>query len=113
MPTVRLLNLGWLKASFRARAAVFLFAASLGAPVAFAQTTSQRVYAAQPVTTSSSVISGYNKDGQTGALSALSSSPTNERLEGGLLAIDGQGKFLFILNPQSSNVPMFQSDVPD
>jgi 6-phosphogluconolactonase (cycloisomerase 2 family) len=75
-----------------------------------AQTAQQRVYAAQPLTATSSVISSYNKDSQTGALGIISGSPFNERLEGGLLAIDGQGKFLFILNPQSNSISMFQID---
>ena len=32
------------------------------------------------------------------------------RLEGGLVAIDGQGKFLFVLNPSSNDISMFQMD---
>jgi hypothetical protein len=31
-------------------------------------------------------------------------------MEGGLLAVDGLGKFLFVLNPASSNISMFQID---
>lgn len=75
-----------------------------------AQSSQQRVYAAQPLTTSSSVVSAYDKDGSTGALTPVSGSPFNEHLEGGLLAVDGQGKFLFILNPQSNSISMFQID---
>jgi 6-phosphogluconolactonase (cycloisomerase 2 family) len=34
--------------------------------------------------------------------------PINEGREGGFLAIDGLGKFLFVLNPTSNNISMFQ-----
>src|SRR6266851_4997435 len=68
----------------------------------------QYVYASQPLTSTSSVVTGFSKASQTGALSALPGSPFNERLEGGLVAIDGQGKFLFVLNPKSNDISMFQ-----
>lgn len=88
-----------------------LAAASILPPAAFAQsTTQQRVYGAQGITPASSVVSAYNKDGQTGALGAVSGAPFPERFEGGLVAIDGLGKFLFILNPQSNTISMFQID---
>ena len=70
----------------------------------------QYVYGSQPTTPTSSVISGFSKANQTGALSADPGSPVNERLEGGLVAIDGQGKFLFVLNSSSNNISMFQID---
>jgi 6-phosphogluconolactonase (cycloisomerase 2 family) len=69
----------------------------------------QRLYVSQSATTSSSV-SGFNKAGQTGALGLIAGSPFNERLEGGLMAIDGQGKFLFVINPTSNDISMFQID---
>lgn len=88
-----------------------LTAASILAAAAAAQsTTRQRVYGAQGITPLSSVVSAYNKDGQTGALAAISGAPFPERFEGGLVAIDGLGKFLFILNPTSNAVSMFQID---
>src|SRR5260370_27248060 len=68
----------------------------------------QYVYGSQPLTSTSSVVTGFSKASQTGALSALPGSPFNERLEGGLVAIDGQGKFLFVLNPKSNDICMFQ-----
>src|SRR5260370_1856493 len=68
----------------------------------------QYVYGSQPLTSTSSVVTGFSKASQTGALSALPGSPFNERLEGGLIAIDGQGKFLFVLNPKSNDISMFQ-----
>jgi hypothetical protein len=46
----------------------------------------------------------------TGALSLLAGAPVADRLEGGLIAIDGQGKFLFELNLASDNISMFQID---
>ena len=68
----------------------------------------QYVYGSQPSTSTSSVVTGFSKASQTGALSALPGSPFNERFEGGLIAIDGQGKFLFVLNPKSNDISMFQ-----
>jgi 6-phosphogluconolactonase (cycloisomerase 2 family) len=70
----------------------------------------QYVYGAQPLSPTSSVVSGFSKASQTGALSAIPGSPFLERLEGGLVAIDGQDKFLFVLNPTSNNISMFQID---
>lgn len=88
-----------------------LTAASILAATAAAQsTTQQRVYGAQGITPLSSVVSAYDKDGQSGSLAAISGAPLPERFEGGLVAIDGLGKFLFILNPQSNTVSMFQVD---
>lgn len=57
-----------------------------------------------------STVSGFSKNGQTGALIPLASSPFNERLEGGPLAIGGKGKFLFVLNQTSNDISMFQID---
>jgi 6-phosphogluconolactonase (cycloisomerase 2 family) len=86
----------------------FAFLAVAKAP---AQTPSQqRVYGSTPVNSATSVLPGYNKDSTTGALTVLSGAPFADRLEGGLLAIDGQGKFLFVLNPVSNNISMFQID---
>lgn len=79
-------------------------------PIASAQTsTQQSVYLSLP-NTPSSRISGFTKTSQTGVLSSIVGSPFPNRLEGGLVAIDGQGKFLFILNPQSNDISMFQID---
>jgi len=75
------------------------------------QTSSQQyVYASAPGSSSPSSVPGFANVSQTGALHLLANSPFNERLEGGLLAIDGQGKFLFVLNPTSDDVSMFQID---
>lgn len=82
----------------------------LGGSTAFAQTSTQQyVYTSVPGS-SSSAVSGFSKASATGALSQVPGSPFNERLEGGLAAIDGQGKFLFVLNPKSNDISMFQID---
>jgi 6-phosphogluconolactonase (cycloisomerase 2 family) len=78
---------------------------------ASAQTSQQYIYSSAAAPNSpTSVVSGFNKASQTGALNLVPSSPFNERLEGGLMAIDGQGKFLFVLNPTSDDISMFQID---
>lgn len=84
----------------------------LSSSTAFGQTSSQQyVYLSLPAPSSpSSLISGFSKAGQTGALNSVPGSPFSDRLEGGLVAIDGQGKFLFILNPTSNDISMFQID---
>ncbi len=75
-----------------------------------AQSPSQQfVYANIPGTPpASSTIAAAAKNGQTGALS--SSSAFNERFEGGRLAVDALGRFLFVLNPTSNGISMFQID---
>lgn len=81
---------------------------------ASAQTSTQQyVYLSlpgSPPSSPSSLISAFSKAGQTGALNPVSGSPFSDRLEGGLVAIDGQGKFLFLLNPKSNDISMFQID---
>jgi len=72
--------------------------------------TQQRVYGAASASTATAILPAYNKDGTTGALSLLPGAPFADRLEGGLVAIDRQGRFLFVLNPTSDNVSMFQID---
>ena len=75
-----------------------------------AQTSSQQyVYGSQP-NSPTSVVSGFTKAAQTGGLNPITGFPIPERFEGGLMAIDGQGKFLFILNAKSNNISMFQID---
>lgn len=73
----------------------------------------QRVYASPPtpgVPPSPTSLIGFSKDGATGVLTLIPGSPFNERLEGGPVAVDGQGKFLFVLNPTSNDISMFQID---
>jgi hypothetical protein len=68
------------------------------------------VYGSGSVTTNTSAVLGYSKDNTTGALTVLPGPPFADRLEGGLVAIDGLGKFLFVLNPASNNISMYQID---
>ena len=96
---------------------IFLVCVALAAafeltiPETFAQTaTQQRVYGSGSLTTSTSAIPGYSKDNTTGALTILPGAPFADRLEGGLVAIDGLGKFLFVLNPASDSISMYQID---
>ena len=63
-----------------------------------AQTSSQQyVYGSQP-NSPTSVVSGFTKAAQTGELNPITGFPIPERFEGGLMVIDGQGKFLLVLN---------------
>jgi len=105
----RVLSACWSALFFCAATATILFSPTL--PTLAAQTaTPQRVYGSASVTATTSVIPGYEKDGATGTLAALPTAPFADRLEGGLVAIDGQGKFLFVLNQVSNNISMYQID---
>jgi len=68
----------------------------------------QFVYGSTATSANTSAVAGFSKDSKTGALSAVIGAPFNERLEGGSIAIDGLGRFLFVLNPSSNNISMFQ-----
>jgi Lactonase, 7-bladed beta-propeller len=79
------------------------------ASAAHAQSSAQQyVYASASASPAPCVVPGFSKAAQTGALNLIPGSPFNERFGGGLVAIDGQGKFLFVLNPASNNISMFQ-----
>ena len=80
------------------------------APGGRGQTTQQRVYGIASASPTTAILPAYNKDSSTGELSLLPGAPFADRLEGGLLAIDGQGKFLFVLNAVSDSISMFQID---
>src|SRR5947207_8437971 len=109
-----------LMASFRRAACalsrfIFVWAAlavawfELTLPPVYAQTaTQQLIYGSGSVSASTSAIVALNKNDTTGALAALPGTPIADRLEGGLVAIDGQGKFLFVLNSSSNNISMYQ-----
>jgi hypothetical protein len=70
----------------------------------------QYVYGAAPVTTTTSKIAGYAKNRLSGALSAAPGSPFADRQLGGAIAVDALGRFLFIVNPDTNNISMFQID---
>lgn len=87
-----------------------LDAALFSAVSAPAQTPQQQyVYASVPVGATSEV-AAFSKDGQTGALTSLPSAPVLDNLEGGSLAVDALGRFLFVINPVTSKISMFQID---
>ena len=73
-------------------------------PEAQGQMTQQRVYGAASATTTTAILPAYNKDSSTEALSELPGAPFADRLGGGLLAGDGQAKFLFVQNPMSDSI---------
>jgi 6-phosphogluconolactonase (cycloisomerase 2 family) len=91
---------------------LFVLNCLLGAvPAVDAQTTQQQyVYGSGSLSPASSLVTGFSVASPSGALSEIPGAPFNERLEGGLVAIDGQGKFLFVLNPKSNDISMFQID---
>ena len=85
--------------------------ALLSAVATDAQTPQQQyVYGAAPVTTATSQIAAYEKNGLNGALSAAPGSPFADRQLGGAIAVDALGRFLFIVNPDTSSISMFQID---
>jgi 6-phosphogluconolactonase (cycloisomerase 2 family) len=90
---------------------LLIFSATLsGAVCARAQTPQQQyVYASAPVTTTTSEVAGFSKDGGTGVLSGIGA-PLADALEGGAMAVDTKGRFLFIVNPNSNGISMFQID---
>jgi hypothetical protein len=61
------------------------------------------VYASVPVTTATSEVVGFLTNGQ-----GVPGSPLTDALEGGLVAIDALGRFVFVINPVSSKVSMFE-----
>ena len=75
-----------------------------------AQTPQQQyVYGSVPVTTATSQVSAYVKNAVNGALSSVGA-PFADNLQGGAMAIDGLGRFLFVINPSTSNISMLQID---
>jgi hypothetical protein len=103
---------GILRIGSKALRNLFALSVTMGiVSTAGAQTPPQQyVYSSGSLSTTTSVVSGFSKASQTGALTGIPGSPFNERFEGGLVAIDGQGKFLFVLNPTSNEISMFQID---
>ncbi len=108
-PWLKFLLLPGVMSAFLSMTPFFLLASA-----ASAQSSSrQYVYLSLPGTppsSPSSLISGFSQTSQTGVLNAIAGSPFTDRLEGGLVAIDGLGRFLFVLNPQSNDISMFQID---
>ena len=81
------------------------------ATIAAAQTPQQQyVFGSVPLTPATSQLAAFAKNGQTGALSIVAGSPFADGLQGGAMAIDGLGRFLFVVNTSTSNISMFQID---
>jgi len=95
------------RALFPSSTLLFFISAS-----AFGQSPAQQyVYANVPGTpSSSSTLAAYAKNGQTGSLASVPGAPFSDRLEGGRLAVDALGRFLFVLNPATGGISMFQID---
>jgi 6-phosphogluconolactonase (cycloisomerase 2 family) len=89
-------------------ARVLLLESVLAATVAAQAPQQQYVFNSIPITNATSQVATYVKNGQTGALSAAAGSPLAENLPGGAMAIDGLGRFLFVVNTSTSNISMFQ-----
>ena len=76
---------------------------------AAAQTPQQQyIYGSVPVTTATSQVAAYVENAASGALSVVAGSPLADSLQGGAIAIDGLGRFLFVINPSTSNISMLQ-----
>src|SRR5690349_4497654 len=73
----------------------------------------QYVYGSVPTSPTTSQVAGYVKDGLSGTLSGVAGSPFADNLSGGAMAIDGLGRFLFVVNTSTSNVSMFQINQAD
>ena len=80
-------------------------------PPADAQAPQQQyVYGSSTPGSTGSVVNVLSKNGLTGSLSPILNSPFPERSDGGPMAIDALGRFLFVLNRNASTITMFQID---
>lgn len=76
---------------------------------AVAQTPQQQyIYGSIPVTTATSEVAAYAKNPANGTLSGVAGAPFADNLQGGAMAIDGLGRFLFVINPSTNNISMLQ-----
>jgi 6-phosphogluconolactonase (cycloisomerase 2 family) len=89
---------------------LLLLLAALAATAAAQTPQQQYVFGSVPRTTTTSQVAAYAKNGQTGVLSAVAGSPFADNLQGGAMAIDGLGRFLFVINTSTNNISMFQID---
>src|SRR5258708_33059610 len=65
--------------------------------------TQQRVYGSAGGTAHTSRLPAFSKKSTTGVLTELSGAPFSDPLEMRIVAIDGQGRFLFVLYPGCKN----------
>ncbi len=107
-----MVRLGIRAAHFRAVISCSILLFSFVVTETFGQSSVQQyVYANVPGTPpTTSTLAAYAKNGQTGGLSPVPNAPFNDRLEGGRLAVDALGRFLFVLNPTTNGISMYQID---
>jgi 6-phosphogluconolactonase (cycloisomerase 2 family) len=99
----------WLRVLHRKNLGRLLFLQATLSATAAAQTPQQQyVYGSVPVTTATSQISAYGKNEANGTLTGVTGAPFADSLQGGAMAIDGLGRFLFVINPSTNNISMLQ-----
>jgi 6-phosphogluconolactonase (cycloisomerase 2 family) len=81
--------------------------ATLGVTVAAQTPQQQYVYGSTPTTTVASQVVAYAKN-QNGDLSAIAGPPFADSSPGGAMAIDGLGRFLFVINTATNTISMLQ-----
>ncbi len=92
----------WLRVLHRKNLGRLLFLQATLSTTAAAQAPPQQyVYGSVPVTTATSQISAYGKNGANGTLTGVTGAPFADSLQGGAMAIDGLGHFLFVINPST------------
>src|ERR1700730_1997734 len=102
-PSLQVLNaFGFLQLS--------LLCAFLAGTAAAQAPQQQYVFESVPVTSATSQVAVYAKNGQTGSLSAVTGSAFSDSLQGGAIAIDALGRFLFVVNTPTHNISMVQID---
>ena len=89
---------------------LFLLHAAIVATASAQAPQQQYVFGSVPVTTSTSQMTAYTTNAQTGGLSAVPGSPFPDNLHGGAMAIDALGRFVFVVNTATNNISMFQID---
>ena len=89
---------------------LLLLYASLAVTAAAQTPQQQYVFESVPITSATSQVAAYAKNGQIGSLAAVTGSPFANSLQGGAIAIDTLGRFLFVVNPATSNISMYQID---
>ena len=87
--------------SLHGKWAALLFLFGMAVP-GLCQTPQQHVYATGTSTTASNAaaVSGFTKDSASGSLTTITPTPFSAPFEGPM-AVDGQGKFLFVAGPTS------------
>src|SRR5882672_9831322 len=88
----------WLRVLQRKNLGRLLFLQATLSATAAAQTPQQQyVYGSVPVTTVTSQISAYGKNGANGTLTGVTGAPFADNLQGGAMAIDGHSPTLQVV----------------